>query len=88
MIPQHLRPLFWDVNLEEFNPEQYPEYAIARVLEYGDEQAVEWMKKAFSEADIKRVICAERRLSRKSANFWALVYKIAPENVAGLKPAH
>ena len=88
MIPQHLHPLFWDINLDNFNPAAYPDYTIARVLELGDEQAVIWMKENFSEADIKRVIATERRLSRKSANFWALVYGIAPEDVAALRMAH
>jgi hypothetical protein len=87
MIPQHLYPLFWDVNLDNFNPTAYPEYAIARVLELGDENAIKWMKETFSEADIRRVIATERRLSRKSANFWALVYGIAPNDVAALRPA-
>ena len=87
MIPQHLNPLFWDVNLDDFNPAAFPDYAIARVLEMGDVKAVKWMKDNFSEADIKRVIATERRLSRKSANFWALVYGIAPEDVASLRPA-
>ena len=87
MIPQHLYPLFWDVNLDNFDPTAYPDYAIARVLELGDENAVKWMKETFSEADIKRVIATERRLSRKSANFWALVYGIAPNDVAALRPA-
>jgi hypothetical protein len=40
MIPQHLHPLFWDVNLDNFNPTAFPDYAIARVLELGDENAV------------------------------------------------
>ena len=87
MIPQHLHSLFWDVNLDNFNPVAYPNYTIARVLELGDENAVKWMKEIFSEADIRRVIATERRLTRKSANFWALVYGIAPNDVAALRPA-
>ena len=87
MIPQHLYPLFWDVNVANFNPTAHPEYTIARILEYGDERAVAWMKETFSEAEIKRVIRTERRLSRKSANFWALVYGVASHDVAALRPA-
>jgi hypothetical protein len=45
------------------------------------------MKETFSESDIKRVIATERRLSKKSANFWALVYGIAPGDVEALHPA-
>jgi hypothetical protein len=77
--------LFWDVNLDNFNPAAYPDYTIARVLELGDENAVKWMKATFPEADVRRVIATERRLSRKSANFWALVYGIAPDDVAALR---
>jgi len=87
MIPRHLHPLFWDVNLDNFNPAAYPDYAIARVLELGDENAVKWMKATFSEAEVRRIIATERRLSRKSANFWALVYGIAPNDVAALRSA-
>ena len=87
MIPQHLHTLFWDVNLDNFNPTAYPDYTIARILEYGDNQAVTWMRAAFGEAEIRRVISTERRLSRKSANFWALVYGIASDDVAALQPA-
>ena len=88
MIPQHLHSLFWDVNLDNFNPTAYPDYTIARVLELGDDRAVAWMRETFSEVDIMRVLRTERRLSRKSANFWALVYGIASHEVAALKPAH
>ncbi len=87
MIPRDLHSLFWDVNLADFNPVAYTDYTLARVLELGDERAVKWMKETFSEAEIKRVIATERRLSRKSANFWALVYGLAPEDVAALRPA-
>lgn len=86
MIPKHLHPLFWDVNLDNFNPSAHPDYTITRVLELGDENAVKWMKATFSESEIRRVIATERRLSRKSANFWALVYGISLGDVAALRP--
>jgi hypothetical protein len=74
------------VNLDDFNPVAYPEYTISRVLEYGDRQAVAWLKETFLETEIKHVICTERRLSRKSANFWALAYGLVTEEVAALRP--
>jgi hypothetical protein len=77
MIPHDLRPLFWDTNIENFNPADYPAYTIARVLEFGDEKAIAWLKATFSESQIVEVVRTERRLSRKSANFWALVYNTA-----------
>lgn len=87
MIPRHLHALFWDVNLDNFDPAGHPKYTISRILELGDDDAVEWMEATFSEADIRKVILTDRTLSRKSANYWALVYRIAREDVAALRPA-
>lgn len=88
MIPQKLRALFWDVKWPVFDPAAFPDYTIARILEYGDHDAVAWLRKAFSEEEIKRVISNERRLSPRSANFWALAYGIPSDEVAALKVAH
>jgi hypothetical protein len=85
VIPQRLRPFFWDVNVAQFDPQAYPDYTIARILEIGDERAVAWLKEAFAEDEIRRVIRTERRLSRKPASFWALVYQIPRSQVAALK---
>ncbi len=84
MIPSELQGLFWDVDLASFAPETYPDYTILRVLELGDETAVRWLRHTFPETQIRSVLSTERRLSRKSANFWALIYGIPSENVAAL----
>jgi len=55
-------------------------------LEYGNEAAIAWLRATFGEEMIKRVISNERRLSRKSANFWALAYRIPSDQVAARKP--
>ena len=88
MIPQGLRPLFWDTNLDNFDPLSFPAYTIARVLEHGNEKAVAWLRDTFSEAQIVEVLRTERRLSRKSANFWALVYHVPMEEVPALQVAN
>jgi hypothetical protein len=85
MIPQDLRPLFWDTKIEDFNPVSHPAYTIARVLEFGDEKAIAWLRETFSEAQIVEVLRTERRLSRKSANFWALIYHVPAEEIAALQ---
>jgi len=87
MIPKDLRPLFWDINLSSFDPAAYPAYTISRVLEYGDDKAFAWLKEVCTEAQIIEVLRTERRLSRKSANFWALIYHLPPEEIAALRVA-
>ena len=84
MIPQYLLTLFWDTNLDNFNPVAFPTYTISRVLEYGDRDAITWLKETFSEAQIVDVLRTERRLSRRSANFWAIVYRLSSDQVAAL----
>jgi hypothetical protein len=84
MIPPELRPWFWDIKAEDFDPAAHPDYTILRILEYGDEKAVAWLRRNFPEEEIRRVIRAGRNLSRKSANYWALVYKVPLEEVAAL----
>ncbi len=84
MVPKGLAALFWDVNLDEFDARQHPEYAIFRVLEYGDRDAVAWAGETFGDDAIRRVLVEERRLSAKSATFWALVYGIPEGEVAAL----
>ena len=84
MIPSHLRELFWDTDLDTFRPEDYPDYTIFRVLEWGNEEAVAWLRETFSETEIFRVLRTERRLSRKSANFWGLVFGIPSHEIAAL----
>jgi len=84
MIPSNLRALFWDTNLDAFTPEAHPDYTILRVLELGDDAAVAWLRETFPESEIRRVLQTERRLSEKSANFWALVYEIPSHEVAAL----
>ena len=85
MIPETLHPLFWDIDPESFDPPAHPEYTIERILELGTPEAVNWLEEQFSEEEIKTVIRNARRLSPKSATFWALVYQIPPREVTALR---
>ncbi len=85
MIPEYLRPYFWDIDIQSFNPQAHPEYTIERILELGDSKAVAWLQEQFSEEQIKNVICTNKRLTPKSANYWALVYQISHRDVTVLR---
>jgi len=84
MIPKDLRTLFWDTNVDDFRPADYPDYTIFRVLEYGDDKALRWLRSTFPELEIRRVLRSESRLSRRSANFWAVVFGVPFNEVAAL----
>jgi hypothetical protein len=84
-VPEHVRPLFWDTNADALDPRAHPDYVIERILEHGDQPDVDWLRQAFSEDQIRTVQRTTRRLSPRSANFWALVFQVAPQDVPSLR---
>jgi len=84
MVPRKLRALFWDTNLEKFDPAAYPVYTIERVLEHGDEEDMAWLLRVFSVEQIREVLRTDRHLTSRSANFWALVFDLPTNEVAAL----
>ena len=78
------RSLFWDIDLNNVDPADYPVYAVERVLEFGDRVAADWLRNTFSEALITGVLRRSRRLSARSANFWALVFEVPRHQVTAL----
>ena len=85
-IPKQLRLLFWDTDVDTFDPTAYPIYTIERVLEYGDEEAIAWLRGMFTRDHIRSVLRTDRRLTFLSANFWALILGVAAQDVAALRP--
>ena len=87
VIPQHARLLFWDINVETFDPQAYPRYTIERVLEHGDESDVAWLLGVVSRQQIQDVLRTTHRLSRRSATFWALVFGVPAAELKERRPA-
>ncbi len=85
-VPSELRLLFWDTDIATWDPHEYSAYAIERVLEWGDIDAVNWMRDAFTADQIVSVITRAHHLTRRSANYWALRYDIPVCDVAALNP--
>lgn len=85
MLPKDLQSLFWDANTETFDPGDYPVYTIERILEHGNEEAVTWLRTNFTDEQILDVLRTNRRLSPRSANFWALVLGLPATEVAALQ---
>ena len=67
---------------------EHPDYTILRILEWGDDEAVAWMRANLSEADIRggSPDPENRRCVRKSVNSsWVLADGISPtDSVAAL----
>jgi len=75
MISEHLKKYFWDTDIEKIDVRKHKNYVIERILEMGDERAVSWLKKNFTEKEIIRVIQKSRHLSPLSLNYWKLIFR-------------
>lgn len=84
-LPEFLKEYFWDVKFEELDLEKWRVFILKRIMEYGDDKAVDWMWKNFKKSEIKDALCNYRGYSRKSANFWASVLDIPKQEVLCLK---
>lgn len=80
-----MKKYFWDVDFVKINLDRRRIYVLRRLLEYGDAKALVWMRKNFSESDIKNILYNYRGLSFKSANFWAVMVNVKKEDVKCLK---
>lgn len=83
-VPTTMQHLFWDVDPQTLTPE-HARFIIERVLDWGDIQAVNWVLHTFPRSLIVEVLRTSRRLSSKSAMFWAVMFDVNPQEVQSLK---
>jgi len=84
-LPEFLKKYFWEVNFEKLDVKKNSAYILIRLLEYGDEKAIGWMKRHFTKDDIENVLFHFRGISPKSANYWALMLDIDKNSVLCLQ---
>ena len=77
MLPSTLKRFFWDTPVESIDRDANKNYIIARILELGDEAAVEWLSQQYSKNDVRKVVKTSRGLSPKSSNYWKLKYQVS-----------
>jgi hypothetical protein len=82
-VPDFIDQYLWDV--EGVEQEKHSEFIIARVLEYGDGQAFDWLRESYSAEEIKQVLETCRNISAKTANFYCKLYNVPLDQVECLK---
>lgn len=73
-IPLFLKKYFWDTDISKLSRTKHATYIIERILEFGDKNAVTWLRETFSERMIVSVLHHTRRISDRSRNFWKLIF--------------
>ena len=67
---EDLKIYFWDIDFEELSIEKYPKFIIERILNFGKEEEIEWLRSKVDEEFFKNVAMTSRRLDRKTSNYW------------------
>ena len=67
--------LFWDFNPDNIDPEKHARYIIERVLEFGNDGEVRWMKDFYTPSLIREVVEKSRSLMPETRNLWLLILK-------------
>jgi hypothetical protein len=84
MLPEMLRPLFWDYHFWKLSWERDRDLVTARVLAEGDWDAVKWLRKRLGDEALRAWI--ERRrgagLTRQQVRFWELMFGIPHRQVS------
>lgn len=87
-INRNIKRFFWDVDPAGLDFKKNSEYIIARILEYGDPEAITWLFKTYNKKIIKNVLINKRSFSKKSANFWGKILEVDKSKIQCLKKSY
>lgn len=77
------KTLFWDY--KNIRMDKHYKYIIARILDYGDWDDVRKVKKLFTKKQIIETIKTSRSISKRTANYWAMIYEIEVDDIECMK---
>lgn len=67
--------LFWDTNPEWIDLKKNAQYIIERVLDFGRDNEVRWLRKTYEPGQIKKVVENSRSLRPETKALWTLLLK-------------
>jgi hypothetical protein len=85
MLPEELRPFFWDVDFEALRWSEYRDFIITRILSRGDWPSIIWVRQFAGDTTIRSTITRlrGRDLSPQQLRFWELIVKLPHRVVTG-----
>lgn len=85
---QNIKRFFWDVDPDDLDIRKNSEYIIARILEYGDIEAIAWMFKNFDKKKIREVLATNRGFSPRTTYFWKSFFNLRENQILCLKKSY
>jgi len=80
-VPGWLEPYFWDVNIQDLDLKNNRIFIIERLLNDGNQAAVQWLFRTYSDREIKEAVLKSRGLSLKTARCWQNYYSLEEEEM-------
>jgi hypothetical protein len=80
-IPENIKILLWDIRKDQILLGEHYQFIIERIMEYGDVGDIKWMESTFSKDKIIKTLKRSKRLSAKTANYFAIKYKISKSEI-------
>ena len=67
--------LFWDTDPKKIDFKKNAQYVIERILDFGRDDEVRWMRNFYEHALIKSVVDKSRSLRPETKSLWTLLLK-------------
>lgn len=84
-LPLFLKKYFWDVDFKTLDLDKSKTFILKRVLDRGDTRTLMWLRKNYTNEDIKKLLLSTCDLSSKTANFWANYLELDHQKVPCLQ---
>ena len=85
LLPDFLRPYFWDVEFEKIEITKNSQLIVKRILDRGNLNDIRWLIKTYGKNEIKKVVMGTRDLARPTGNFWADILEVDKTQVPCLQ---
>lgn len=82
-LPEALHSLFWDCDFRTLSWEKHRDFIVARILQEGNWQSVQWLRKTLGDASLKQWLIDQEGsgLPAHKLRFWELKLDLDPEMV-------
>lgn len=72
-VPDNFARFFWDCDLAALTWAQHRRFIAERILNLGDDAALDWLRARLTRAELADLVRTSRRLDPRTRNYWAWV---------------
>ena len=65
--------LFWDTDPEKIDVEKNAQYIIERILDFGRDEEVKWLKAHYDKSLVRNVVSKSRSIRPETKKLWQLI---------------